>query len=225
MRQAGRSAIRAADADRPVGARRDESRRCRARRRAARSPARPRSRGCSGGRRSRKPGAPGSRSTTASPDAAARAPPRAGRAVPGPAPRTSRRGLRGRGSLSTTPHSRDTTRRCARDRPRRTCARASRAAARLVGRADVPVDLAGPLRVRARVRSAGLPSTRSTSSAMSETEMSTPVATLSTSPAIALDRRLDHGLDRLGVVGRRRASRARRARRRGSSAARRPAPA
>ena len=113
-------------ADRPVGPRRDDpvdperthealDRRCSVERMQRRSA-------------NVNPGAPGSRSTTAT-DSRVHARPRADPDGES-APRTRRRGLPERESLSTTPHRRDTTRRCARGPPRTTCRPASRAAQR-----------------------------------------------------------------------------------------------
>ena len=104
-----------------------------------------------------------------------------------------------RGSPATTPHSRGTTRWCARALPRTTCAPASRVR-RSVLSVEPMCRSTWPGRSRTCAFSDdGLPSVSSTVSAMSVTEMSMPVATLITSPMTCSSGR-DDRLDRLGVV-------------------------
>ena len=146
----------------------------------------------------RNPGAAGSRSSaiTNSPRSRAAA---SRPSCAGPAPRTRRRLPVAAPGPSTRPHCRGTTRWCARARPRTTCGRASRAAS-----PPSPSSRCGGRPARGARRTcvlsdAGLPSSSSTLSAMSQTETSIPVATLITSPTTESSA-CDDRLDRLGVV-------------------------
>ncbi len=169
------------------------------RRRGARSPARPRSRRSRAGRRTgiRAPPDPGRTAITKSPRS------RAASSRPswaGPAPRTSRRFGSEPGSLATRPHCRDTTRRCARGRPRTTSGRASRAAAppcrsMPMWRSTWP-GRSGTCVLSSR----GLPSTSSTRSRDLRDRDVDARRDVEHLAGDAVDVGGDHGLDRLGVV-------------------------
>ena len=200
MRQPGALGDARGDADRPVGAGRDDPVDLERRRQALdRRLVLGREDAAAVGEAEAR-ARPGSRSTTAiqRPRACAAS---SSPSCAGPAPRTRRRGLPERESLSTTPHCRDTTRRCARGPPR-SDVRGRQPSSRSAFSVEPMWRSTWPSRSGTfRTSSARLAEhVEHHRRRCRETEMSMPVATLMHLARDRVDRRLDHRLDRLGVV-------------------------